>query len=162
LISIIVAASENGVIGVEGDLPWRLPKDLKHFKATTLGKPVIMGRKTWESLGRPLPGRQNVVITRQEGYAAAGCDVVASPGDALRACAGAAEVMVIGGSQIYAAFLRPAKRMYLTRVHTELAGDAHFPSLDDSWVLLHEDPHMADDTHAHAFTIRTYERPDHF
>ncbi len=161
MISIIVAASENDVIGVDGELPWRLPADLKHFKATTLGKPVIMGRKTWESLGRPLPGRQNIVITRQAGYSAPGCDVVASPGDALQACNAAAEVMVIGGSQIYAMFLRLAKRVYLTRVHTELAGDAYFPSLDDSWVLLEEDAHPSDDTHAHPFTIMTFERPDH-
>lgn len=160
MISLIVAASENDVIGVDGDLPWRLPQDLKHFKATTLGKPVIMGRKTWESLGRPLPGRQNVVITRQSGYAAEGCDVVSNPAAALQACHGADEVMIIGGSQIYSMFLRVAGRVYFTRVHTELDGDAYFPSLDDSWVLLEEEAHAADDAHAYPFTIRTFERKD--
>ncbi len=126
MISIIVAASANNVIGVKGDLPWRLSDDLKRFKAITMGKPIVMGRKTWDSIGRPLPGRQNIVITRQTGFVAEGCDVVTSADEAIAATAGADEVMVIGGSQVYSLFLPNAERLYLTRVHAEVAGDAFF------------------------------------
>ena len=111
MISIIVAASENDVIGAAGELPWKLSDDLKRFKAVTMGKPIVMGRKTWESIGRPLPGRQNIVITRQEGYDAAGCEVVASPGGAIAVAGEADEIMVIGGSEDYDLFLPMANRV---------------------------------------------------
>ena len=120
MISIIVAASTNNVIGVQGELPWRLSDDLKRFKAVTMGKPIIMGRKTWESIGRALPGRQNIVITRQPDYLADGCDVVESVDEAIAAAGDADEVMVIGGSQIYDMALPLASRLYLTRVHAEV------------------------------------------
>jgi dihydrofolate reductase len=110
MISIIVAAAENGVIGAQGELPWRLSDDLRRFKAVTMGKPIVMGRKTYESIGRPLPGRQNIVITRQSGFEAAGCDVVDSKEAALAAAGEADEIMVIGGSQVYALFLPYAGR----------------------------------------------------
>ena len=159
MISIIVAASANNVIGAEGDLPWRLSDDLKRFKAITMGKPIVMGRKTWDSIGRPLPGRQNIVITRQAGFVAEGCDVVASAGEAIAATAGANEVMVIGGSQVYSLFLPSAERLYLTRVHAEVAGDAFFPQINESqWELVNDEPHSADERNAFDFSFRTYER----
>jgi dihydrofolate reductase len=159
MISIIVAASANNVIGAKGDLPWRLSDDLKRFKAITMGKPIVMGRKTWDSIGRPLPGRQNIVITRQAGFVAEGCDVVASADEAIAATAGADEVMVIGGSQVYSLFLPNAERLYLTRVHAEVAGDAFFPQIDESqWSLVNDEPHSADDRNAFDYSFRTYER----
>jgi dihydrofolate reductase len=159
MISIIVAASANNVIGAEGDLPWRLSDDLKRFKAITMGKPIVMGRKTWDSIGCPLPGRQNIVITRQTDFVAEGCDVVASADEAIAATAGADEVMVIGGSQVYSLFLPNAERLYLTRVHAEVAGDAFFPQINESqWCLVNDEPHSADDRNAFDYSFRTYER----
>ena len=161
MISLIVAASDNGVIGVDGELPWRLPADLQHFKSVTMGKPIVMGRKTWDSLGRPLPGRQNIVITRQPGFEAGGCDVVPYPAKALTVADDADEVMIIGGGQIYAMFLRRADRVYLTRVHTDVEGDAVFPDLDgELWERVSADRHEADDANEHAFTFEVYERAD--
>ncbi len=143
MISLIVAASTNNVIGAQGDLPWRLSDDLKRFKALTMGKPIVMGRKTYESIGRPLPGRQNIVITRQPDFAAVGCDVVASPEAAIEAAGDVDEIMIIGGSHIYDAFLPMADRIYLTRVHAEVDGDAFLPEL-------HENEWHADSTESHA------------
>ena len=126
MISLIVAASTNNAIGIRGDLPWRLSDDLKRFKAVTMGKPIIMGRKTWDSIGRPLPGRQNIVITRQPGFSAEGCDVVASVAEAVAIAGDVDEVMVIGGSQIYELALPSADRIYLTRVHARARGRCVF------------------------------------
>ena len=161
MISIIVAASTNNVIGSEGKLPWKLPDDLRRFKQLTMGKPIIMGRRTFESIGRPLPGRQNIVLTGQAGFDAAGCDVVASPADALAAAGNANEIMVIGGSQIYALFLPKASRLYLTRVQAEIGGDTYFPEIDErQWRLVDSEAHDADDTNQFAWEFRTYERRD--
>jgi len=161
MISIIVAASTNNVIGVQGELPWKISDDLKRFKALTLGKPVIMGRRTHESIGRPLPGRQNIVLTRQAGFDAQGCDVVASPQKALAVTGGAAEIFIIGGSEIYALFLPKANRLYLTRVHARIDGDAHFPDIDEQkWQLVDTEAHDAGDANQFAFEFRTYERRD--
>lgn len=161
MISIIVAASANNVIGAQGELPWRLSDDLKRFKAVTMGKPVVMGRKTWESIGRALPGRQNIVITRQADFAADGCDVVQSTDTAIVAAGDVAEIMVIGGSQVYELFLPVAQRLYLTRVHADVDGDAFFPVVDESqWRLARDEPHAADDCNEFDFSFRTYERID--
>jgi dihydrofolate reductase len=162
MISIIVAASTNNVIGAQGELPWRLSDDLKRFKQLTMGKPIVMGRLTWESIGRPLPGRQNIVITRQPGFVADGCDVVDSPAAALSVAGNADEIMIIGGSQIYDLFLPKAGRLYITRVAAVVDGDAHFPSIDDdgNWTLLESDAHVASDANEFAFEFRTYERTD--
>ncbi len=161
MISIIVAASTNNVIGVQGELPWKISDDLKRFKALTLGKPVVMGRRTYESIGRPLPGRQNIVITRQAEFDAQGCDVVASPQEALRVTGDAAEIFIIGGSEIYALFLPKANRLYLTRVHARIDGDAHFPDIDEqNWQLVDTEAHDASDANQFAFEFRTYERRD--
>ena len=125
--------ASNGVIGSDNTLPWRLPEDLKRFKALTLGHPVIMGRKTHESVGRPLPGRRNIVISRNKGFAAAGCETAASLDAAIAACAGTTdEIFVIGGAQIYAEALPKAQRLYLTEIGAEYPGDACFPEFDRS------------------------------
>ena len=158
-ISLIVAAATNGVIGSEGELPWHLPDDLRNFKRLTTGKPIVMGRKTHESIGRPLPERRNVVITRDPGYEAAGCDIVSSPEAAMDLLHGAGEVMVIGGGQVYAAFLPLADRIYFTRVHAEIDGDVMFPELDENqWALRASDAHDADDEHRYAFDVMLFER----
>ncbi len=159
VISLVVAASINNVIGVQGELPWKISDDLKRFKALTMGKPIVMGRLTWESIGRALPGRQNIVITRSADFQAAGCDVVSSPVDALRAAGAANEVMIIGGGQIYELFLPKASRVYLTRVQAEIDGDAFFPELDtETWTLTSSEQHHAGEKNEFDFEFRTYER----
>ncbi|MBT8107959.1 MAG: dihydrofolate reductase, partial [Gammaproteobacteria bacterium] len=130
----------------QGDLPWRLSDDLKRFKQLTMGKPIIMGRKTYESIGRPLPGRQNIVITRQPNFAAPGCDVVMSPEAAIEAAGDAEEIMVIGGSHVYGAFLPMADRIYLTRVRADVDGDAYLPEIDNrQWVTTSAESRSADE-----------------
>jgi dihydrofolate reductase len=159
LISLIVAASTNNVIGVAGGLPWHLSDDLKRFKALTMGKPIIMGRKTYESIGRALPGRQNIVITTQNKYAADGCDVVASVDEAIAVAGDADEVMVIGGGEIYRLFLPLADRIHMTRVDVDVAGDTGFPEISDEvWREVAREEHRADDANDHDFAIVTYSR----
>lgn len=159
-INIVVAAAANGVIGVDGGLPWHLPDDFAWFKKVTMGKPIIMGRRTWESIGKALPGRQNIVITRRQGYEAAGADVVSSPEQAIVAAGDAEDVMIIGGERVYADFLPLASRLYLTRVDVEAEGDAYFPPIvDTEWTLVSAEPHAADARHACAFEFRLYDRP---
>lgn len=136
VLAMIAAMARNRVIGRENALPWHISADLKHFKRTTLGKPIVMGRKTFESIGRPLPGRTNIVVTRQEGYQPEGVRVVSSAEAAVReayvvaASDGADEVMVIGGEQLYRSLLPFARRLYLTEVDCEVQGDAWFPVLE--------------------------------
>lgn len=127
LISLIAAMDRNRLIGRDNGLPWRLPADLRHFKQVTMGKPILMGRRTWDSLGRPLPGRKNIVLTRDAGFTAAGCTVTHSLEQALAAAAGHAEVMVIGGASFYTQLLPRAGRLYLTRIDAEFEGDTWFP-----------------------------------
>lgn len=129
-LSIIVAVARNGVIGRGNALPWHLPADLKHFKTVTMGKPVIMGRKTYESIGRPLPGRRNLVVTRNAGFSAPGCEVLSSLDAALAECVTSEEVFVIGGAQLYADALAKADRLYVTRVVADIEGDTFFPPFD--------------------------------
>ncbi|MCC6873597.1 MAG: type 3 dihydrofolate reductase, partial [Sandaracinaceae bacterium] len=151
-IALIAAVARNGVIGRGGALPWRLPDELAWFKERTLGKPVIMGRRTWESLRGALPGRLNVVVTRNETYVAQGALVVASLDDALARCGGAEEAVVIGGRDLYEAALPRADRLYLTHVEAEVDGDTHFPEVDLSeWIALESRAHAADERHAFAF-----------
>jgi dihydrofolate reductase len=136
-VAHIVALNRQRVIGVENRLPWHLPADLKHFKALTMGKPIIMGRKTWESIGRPLPGRENIVVTRQEGYGATGAKVCASLEDALHVARESAErdgldeIFVIGGETLYRQSLSSVDRVYVTEVAAEVDGDAFYPELDE-------------------------------
>jgi len=159
MISIIVATSTNNVIGAQGQLPWRLPDDLRRFKQLTMGKPIVMGRRTFESIGRPLPGRHNIVITRQTGFEAEGCHVVASPAAALAAAGDAVEIMIIGGSQVYELFLPKAGRLYVTRVHADIEGDAFFAEVDEQdWQIVASEAHEASDANEYAFDFRIYER----
>lgn len=158
-ISLIVAVSTNNVIGVGGELPWHISEDLRRFRKLTTGKPVVMGRKTFDSIGRPLPERRNIVITRDPKFIAPGCDIVASPDGVIDLVGESAEIMVIGGSQIYAAFLPRARRIYLTRVHAHIDGDTCFPALDESeWKLVCCEEHAANDARRHSFAFMTYDR----
>ena len=158
-VSIIVAASTNNVIGVGGGLPWRLPEDLKRFKELTMGKPMIMGRATWESIGRALPGRQSIVLTRQQNFSAPGCDVVAGIDEALRLAATADEVMVIGGGRIYEQFLSRTDRIYLTRIDLVVEGDTYFPPLEHSkWREVVTESYPLSGQRPHAFEIITLDR----
>jgi dihydrofolate reductase len=129
-INLIVARSRNGVIGRDGALPWRLPEDLAFFKRTTMGHPIVMGRRTWESIGRPLPGRRNIVVSRRADYTAAGAEVAPSLDEALRLCAGSAELFVIGGAQLYAEALARADRLIVTEIDADFDGDTRWPAPD--------------------------------
>lgn len=145
LVVLVAAVASNGVIGVNNTLPWRLPDDLKRFKALTLGHPVIMGRKTWESLGRALPGRHNIVITRATGLSAPGATLVHSVDAALAACGDASVAFVIGGAEIYTQTLPLANRLELTEIHAGIEGDAYFPPFDRSaWRETARERHSTD------------------
>lgn len=158
-ISLVVAASTNNVIGSDGGLPWHLPDDLRHFKRLTTGKPVVMGRRTFESIGRPLPDRRNIVMTRDPGFVARGCDVVSSVREALDLVSDAEEVMIIGGGQVYRDFLSHADRIYLTRVQADVEGDTHFPDIDEAgWRRVSSESHAIDEKHAYAFDVMVFER----
>lgn len=157
-VTLIVAASDNGVIGRDNALPWHLPEDLKRFKRLTMGKPIVMGRKTFESIGRVLPGRQNIVVTRDANYRREGVTVVHGVDQAVRAAAGAAEIMIIGGADLFRLFLPRAVRIHLTRVHANVAGDVLWPALSDSWVVVEREPHAADERHAYPLTFEVWEK----
>jgi dihydrofolate reductase len=154
ILALVVAAAENGVIGNHNQLPWHLPDDLKHFKAVTMGKPIFMGRRTFEAIGRPLPGRTNVVITRQVGLEIPGCVVVGSVDEGIQRCPPSAEIAVIGGAEIFAQTLPRADVIYLTRVLADIAGDAVFPALNpDEWTQSEIETHEADERHAYPFVF---------
>jgi dihydrofolate reductase len=159
MVSLIVAMAQNGVIGRDNALPWRLPEDLRRFKAATLGKPILMGRKTFQSIGRALPGRLNLVLTRDRDWSAPGAVVVHSMEAALSAAAGAEELVVIGGAEIYRLVMPFARRIYLTHVHADVPGDTYFPAFDPTqWVDVASDRHPADERHAYPVTFITLER----
>lgn len=159
LTSLIVAMSSNNVIGRNNDLPWRLPNDLKWFKENTLGKPIIMGRKNYESIGRVLPGRHSIIVTRDMNYDVENATVVHSMEDALHAAQKTHEIMVIGGGEIYRQAFPLANKLYLTRVHAEIEGDVFFPDWDMAeWKCVFEEKHSADDKHDFAFSFEIYER----
>lgn len=156
-LALIAALDRDRLIGRDNALPWRLPEDLRHFKATTLGKPVIMGRKTWESLGRPLPGRRNVVVSRNADYALQGAELVGSLEAALSLTAEAEEVFVIGGAELYRQALPLAQRLYLTEIDASHTGDAWFPAFAaDEWQETAREEHANADGLAYAFV--RYER----
>lgn len=160
VVSLVYAQSRNGVIGRDGGLPWHVGSDLKRFKAITLGKPVIMGRRTWDSLPRkPLPGRHNIVISRSPTFRAEGADVAASPQAALALAGPVPEVCVIGGEQVFADFLPLAKRIYLTEIDLMVAGDAHAPVLDPAqWREVFREDHAQAPGDSAGFTLRVLER----
>lgn len=158
-LTLIAAVARNGVIGLDNTLPWRLPEDLKRFKALTLGHPVIMGRKTWESLARPLPGRHNIVISRDPRYVARGATTTTTLEQAIAIAAHeeGQEIFVIGGSAIYRLALPLAQRLQLTEIDQDYAGDAHFPGFDRSvWQETSREQHRAEAGFDYAFV--TYER----
>lgn len=164
-VAMIAAMDENGVIGRDGALPWRLSSDLKLFRRLTMGKPLIMGRRTFQSIGRPLEGRDNIVITRNKSFAPAGVDVAASPEAALwlargfARARGADEIMVIGGAEIFAAFLPYASRIYLTRVQAHLDGDTYFPALPpEEWRTTLSEAYSAGARDDYNFTFEIRDR----
>lgn len=165
ILSLIVAIAENGVIGRDGGLPWRMSSDLKTFRRLTLGKPVIMGRRTFQSIGKPLDGRDNIVVTRDPYFEHRGVSMVASVSEALtlaRVLArtrGADEIMVIGGAEVYAAVSPVADRIYLTRVHAAPQGDRHFPALDaNDWSEVSREALPKGERDEHAATLIILER----
>ncbi len=164
-ISLIVAMSQNRVIGRQNQMPWHLPDELKYFKRVTMGKPVLMGRNTFESIGKPLPGRPNIVITRNPDYEADGISVVTSVEDALDLAESLTEhdanmeAMVIGGAQIFAATLPLADRLYLTEVHAVIDGDVFFPEFQrERWRIVARDEHAADEKNPYAYSVLVLER----
>lgn len=153
-LSLIAAMARGRIIGRDNTLPWQLPEDLKHFKATTLGKPVIMGRKTWESLGRPLPGRRNIVISRNTGYLPTGGELAPSLQTAITMAAEADEIFVIGGADIYRQALPLAQRLYLTEIALDVVGDAHFPEFSPAdWAEISREAHTSASGIAYAFVL---------
>lgn len=159
MISMIAALARNRVIGRDGGLPWRLPSDSAHFRRTTMGKPVIMGRRTFESMRDTLDGRRNVVVTADPGFSAPGVEVARSLGDALELTADAEERLLIGGAAIYDVGLELADRLYLTFVHAEVEGDVLFPEFDEKdWVEVERTEYAADGRHEFAFSIVTLDR----
>lgn len=159
-IALIAAMDANRLIGRNNQLPWRLPADLKHFRQMTFGKPVIMGRSTFESIGVPLEGRQNIILTRDKTFRAEGCHVVHSLAASLEMAASAPEVMIMGGSQIYAQFLPMADRLYVTRIEGRVfEGDAWFPLIDQQmWRVIDQQSHGADEKNAYPYTFLIYQR----
>lgn len=157
---MIVAHANNRIIGKDNDMPWYLPADLAYFKKTTLGKPVVMGRKTFESIGRPLPGRQNIVISRDAEYQAEGVDVVSSVEQALAKAANVDEIMVIGGGAIYRHCLPAAQRLYITHIDAEIDGDTKFPAYntEHEWQKVSSEVFPADEKNAYALDFCVYER----
>lgn len=161
-IALIAAVAANRVIGRDNALPWRLRDDLKRFKALTLGHPVIMGRKTWDSLGKPLPGRRNIVVTRQTGLVLDGAEVASSLESALACCADADPVFVIGGAQLYTLALPLAALLYLTEVKADIDGDAHFPIVQASdFVETARVSHPANADNEFPFDFVDYQRHSH-
>lgn len=162
-LALIAALAENRTIGIENRLPWHLPNDLKYFKKTTMGKPILMGRKTFDSIGRPLPGRANIVLTRNQDYVAEGVHVVTSIEDGIRLAQSehpdGTELMVIGGEQLYSATLSVADRLYLTEVHAEVDGDAFFPEFDkDQWVEVSRELFSAAENNPYDYSFVVYDR----
>lgn len=159
IVSLIVAADERGGIGRDGGLPWHLPDDLKRFKALTMGKPMVMGRRTWESIGRPLPGRRSLVVSRQRNVEIPGAEVVNSFEDALLAAGDVPEVCVIGGAELYRAALPRADLVHLTRVHGTVEADTFLPPLDPAeWEQVSCEQRPPDERHAHAVSYITLRR----
>ncbi|MDX5594063.1 dihydrofolate reductase [Pseudovibrio sp. SPO723] len=164
-IAMISAVAENGVIGADNDMPWSISTDLKFFRKTTMGKPVIMGRRTLLSIGKPLPGRTNIVVTRDEGFAYEGVTIARSVDEAIDLGLQVArektldEIMIIGGGQIYLAAMPQATRLYITRVHAKPEGDTHFPEIaEDMWALKERTPFERGEKDTASTSLEIYER----
>ncbi len=158
-ISLIAALSRNGVIGRDNRLPWKLPADMRHFRQLTMGKPILMGRKTFQSIGKALPGRSNIVVSRNPAFQAAGCIVVDSIEGGIEAAGACEELMVIGGAAIYRAALPLAERMYLTVIQADVEGDARFVEFDKKeWLETARADYAADEENAYPYSFITLER----
>lgn len=158
-LSILAAKATNNTIGENNQLIWRLPADLKHFRELTTGETVIMGRKTFESIGKALPERNNIIITRQPGYQAPGCEVVHSLEEAIQASAQEENVFIIGGGEIYRQALDLAGTLYITEVHETFAGDTVFPEIDKgTWAETFREDHLADEKNPYDYSFVTYQR----
>jgi dihydrofolate reductase len=158
-ISFVVAYDRNRAIGKNNRLPWHLPDDMKHMRKLTMGKPLIMGRRTWDSIGRPLPGRTSIVLTRDRDFRCDGCLIARTTEEALKLAAAAPEIIVFGGARVFEEFLPVADRIYLTEVEAKVDGDTHFPVLDPTeWREVERTRHPADERHAHAFSFVTLDR----
>ena len=158
-VSLIAAMARNRVIGRNNALPWSMPADLTHFRALTRGKPVIMGRKTFESIGHPLQNRKNIIITHDPQYRVEGCAVVHSPAAALAAAGNADEIMIIGGEKIFREFMPRAQKMYLTMIDADIDGDTQFPKWNpDEWQETSREPHAADEKNPHSYTFLTLQK----
>ncbi|MGE5583877.1 MAG: dihydrofolate reductase [Bacillota bacterium] len=160
MISIVVAMAKNRVIGCKNRIPWRLPADLAYFKRLTVGHPVIMGRRTFESIGKPLPGRENVVITGNQNYQPDGCLVLHSLEEARRFCSGR-NVFIIGGARVYEQFFPDADKLYITLIGENFAGDAFFPEIDEKrWKLVSKTDGVKDEKNPYRFAFLVYEKQD--
>jgi len=158
-VSLVAARARNGVIGRDNAMPWKIPGEQAYFKRVTMGHPIIMGRRTWDSIGRPLPGRRSIIVTRDRSFTAAGAEVVHSVDEALAKCAGAPEVFVIGGAQIYAAAMPYADRLLITEIDHDFDGDAFMPPPDAAlWRETARDTHVADGESPFRFAYVNYER----
>jgi len=158
-VSLIAAMAENRVIGVNNALPWHLPADLRHFRELTTGHPIIMGRRNYESIGKPLPNRTNIIVTRNPTYDAPGCTVTHSLADALHFSEHDPEVFIIGGGDIYRQALKEANRIYLTLVHAEIPGDTFFPPFEkDGWYEIERVRHEADAKNPYAYSYLVYDK----
>jgi dihydrofolate reductase len=158
-LTLIVARARNGVIGRAGQMPWRLPEDLAYFRRTTMGYPIVMGRRTWESLGRPLPGRRNIVVSRDAGLAAPGAEVVPSLEEALRRVQDAPQVFVIGGAKLYEQALPLARRLLVTEIDADFEGDTYFPTPDPRvWRETGRENHAPTAARPFSIAFVTYER----
>jgi len=159
IITLIAARARNGVIGRNNQMPWKIAGEQAYFKRMTMGSPIVMGRKTWESLGRPLPGRRNIVVTRNPAYTATGADVVDSLDDALRLAGGSEEVFVIGGAQLYAAAMPRANRILLTEIDADFDGDTFMPALDrNEWREMSREVHPPTTERPFSYSYVVYER----
>lgn len=159
MLAIIVALSENNVVGIENRLPWKISADLRRVKALTMGHHILMGRKTHESIGKPLPGRTNVIISRNGNYSAEGCVIVNSLDAALELAKQDPEIFVFGGGEIFKQALPLVQKIYMTRVHTNIDGDTYFPELNpEEWQLTEEERHAADEKNEFDYSFLTYER----
>jgi len=158
-LSLIWAMDRNRLIGRDNALPWKLPADMAWFRKNTMGKPILMGRKTYDSIGRPLPGRTNLILTRQQGLQVEGCTVVNTVEEALAAVSDADEVMVMGGAEIYAQLFDQADRLYITEIDGEFEGDAWFPAFDRSaWQEIARESHAPDEKNAYTYAFMILER----
>jgi dihydrofolate reductase len=158
-LSLIVAMDDNRLIGSNNDLPWQMPADLAYFKRITMGKPIIMGRKTFASIGRPLPGRRNIVVTRDSGFRATGCEITNGIKAALSLCSDTEEVMLIGGASLYQQTIGQATRLYITRIHHNFEGDTWFPEIDlGLWKQETREDHDADHSNPYAYSFIKFVR----